>query len=233
MTDFSLVAGDSKVIEITVTEADGSPTDITAANLLWTAAAQPFGTPLISKAGTITDGPGGVFDVSLVPSDTASMNGNFYHSAKITFADLSVSTIFLGLMAVSPLSAMSTVEQFKVRYPEFASVSTALISLVLSEAIGRVGDTWVDTDRLRAQMLLTAHILTMEGEPGRTENGAAGATAGTGLVKRDKVGDAETEFASPTASSSVGSTLSGYALTFYGQQYLEILRRNFPAIAVV
>jgi hypothetical protein len=121
---------------------------------------------------------------------------------------------------------------FKLRYPEFAAVSDALVQLVLDDAIADVGETWVEKDRARAQMLLTAHILTMEGEPGRTEDGASGATAGTGIVKRDKVGDVETEFATPSASGAGGS-LSAYASTFYGQQYLELLRRNFPAIAVV
>ena len=122
---------------------------------------------------------------------------------------------------------------FKLRYPEFQAVSDALIQLVLDDAIGDVGDTWVEKDRARAQMLLTAHILTMEGEPGRSEAGAAGAAAGTGQVKRDKVGDVETEFATPSSSGAGGSTLSSYGQTFYGQQYLELLRKNFPAIAVV
>ncbi|TBZ81415.1 DUF4054 domain-containing protein [Rhizobium leguminosarum] len=122
---------------------------------------------------------------------------------------------------------------FKARYPEFAAVSDVLVQLVLDDAIGDAGDTSVEKDRARAQMLLAAHILTMEGEPGRTENGSSGATAGTGIIKRDKVGDVETEFATPASSGPGGSTLSAYSLTFYGQQYLELLRKNFPAVAVV
>lgn len=121
---------------------------------------------------------------------------------------------------------------FKARFPEFTAVSDALVQLVLNDAIDQVGDTWLERDRARAQMLLAAHILTMEGEPGRTENGSSGATAGTGIIKRDKVGDVETEFATPSSSGS-GSALSAYGLTFYGQQYLELLRKNFPAVAVV
>lgn len=121
---------------------------------------------------------------------------------------------------------------FKARFPEFGVVSDTLVQLVLNDAISDVGDTWLEKDRARAQMLLAAHILTMEGEPGRTENGASGATAGTGIIKRDKVGDVETEFATPTSSGS-GGALSVYGLTFYGQQYLELRRKNFPAVAVV
>lgn len=123
---------------------------------------------------------------------------------------------------------------FKARYPEFTAVSDALVQLVLNDAIGDVGDTWLEKDRARAQMLLAAHILTVEGEPGRTENGSSGATAGSGLIKRDKVGDVETEFAAPSSSGDGSSSLlAAYAQTFYGRQYLELMRRNFPAVAVV
>lgn len=228
MSDFSIIAGDSKTLEITVQE-DGAAVDLSGSAIIWEAARQPFGVTVITKAGSITAAAEGKFEIALEPADTAALNGNFYHSAKIT-KSADVSTIFLGLMAVSPLSSLSSVEQFKVRYPEFSSVSNALISLVMDEASARIGDTWVDGDGNRARMLLTAHILTMEGEPGRTATGQG--SAGTGLVKRDKVGDVETEFAVPSSSTGSSST-SAYASTFYGQQYLDLVRRNFPAVAVV
>lgn len=123
-----------------------------------------------------------------------------------------------------------TFATFKARYPEFAPVSDDLVTLVLQEAIAQVGDTWVEKDRARAQMLLAAHTLTMEGEPGRTTTGQG--SAGTGPIKRDKVGDVETEFATPTASNS-SSGLSGYLLTAYGKAFLDLMRRNFPAVAAV
>lgn len=123
-----------------------------------------------------------------------------------------------------------TPTSFKARYPEFAPVSDALIQLMINDAVGEVGETWVEKDRARTQMILVAHWLTMEGEPGRTASGQG--SAGTGLVKRRKVGDVETEFATPGGSSG-GSAASGYMLTAYGQEYLAIMRRNFPAVAVV
>lgn len=123
-----------------------------------------------------------------------------------------------------------TAGTFKARYPEFAPVSDDLVTLVLQEAIAQVGDTWVEKDRARAQMLLAAHTLTMEGEPGRTTTGQG--SAGTGPIKRDKVGDVETEFAMPSASNG-SSGLSGYMLTSYGKDFLDLMRRNFPAVAVV
>ncbi len=120
---------------------------------------------------------------------------------------------------------------FKTRYPEFATVSDALIQLMINDAVAEVGETWVEKDRARAQMLLVAHWLTMEGEPGRTASGQG--SAGTGPIKRDKVGDVETEFATPGASSSQGGALGNYTMTAYGQEYLALMRRNFPAVAVV
>jgi hypothetical protein len=119
---------------------------------------------------------------------------------------------------------------FKARYPEFAAVSDALVQLVLDDAIGDVGDTWVEKDRARAQMLLAAHTLTMEGEPGRTATGQG--SAGTGAVRRRKVGDVEVEFATP-GSSQTGFAATGYVASIYGQEYLALLRKNFPAVAAV
>lgn len=123
-----------------------------------------------------------------------------------------------------------TPETFKARYPEFAPVNDALIQLVLNEAVGEVGETWMDRDRARAQMLLVAHRLTLEGEPDRTNTGSG--AAGIGAIKRDKVGDSETEFFGPTGSSS-DATGSGLSLTAYGREYLALLRKNFAAVAVV
>lgn len=120
---------------------------------------------------------------------------------------------------------------FKARYPEFVPVSDALVQLVLNDAIDAVGDTWFERDRARAQMLLAAHMLTMEGEPGRTNTGNG--VGNTGPVKRRKVGDVETEFAGIGSSAGGSGSTSWYALSGYGQQYLVLLRQNFPAIAAV
>lgn len=121
---------------------------------------------------------------------------------------------------------MTTAAEFKTRYPEFAPVSDALIVLVMADASAEVSDAWITADHGRAINLLTAHLLTIEGEPGRTLTGLG--SAGSGLVKRDKVGDAETEFATAAATD-----LGGYGSTAYGRQYLALMARSFPAIAVV
>jgi hypothetical protein len=123
-----------------------------------------------------------------------------------------------------------TATSFKARYPEFTPVSDDLITLVLDEAIAQVGDTWLERDRARAQMLLTAHMLTMEGEPARTNTGNG--VGSSGAVKRRKVGDVETEFAG-FGTGADGSAATGYASTVYGQEFAALMRKNFPAIAAV
>lgn len=122
-----------------------------------------------------------------------------------------------------------TAADLKARFPEFAPVSDALVNRILAEAIPMVGPSWVERDRRPAQMYLTAHLLAMEGEPGRTTTGNGVAVSGP--VKRRKVGDVETEFAG--ASASAGGSRSIYAQTLYGQRYLALLRLNFPPVAVV
>lgn len=119
---------------------------------------------------------------------------------------------------------------FKARYPEFSAVDDALITLVIAEAVDQVGETWLERDRARAQMLLVAHTLTMEGEPGRSSTGQG--AAGTGLIKRDKVGDVETEFAGAAASGG-SADAAGYSLTTYGREFLLLMRKNFAGPVAV
>ena len=123
-----------------------------------------------------------------------------------------------------------TAATFKARFSEFAPVSDDLIALVLDDAIGQVGDTWLERDRAKAQMLLAAHTLTLEGEPARTTTGVS--SASTGTVKRRKVGDVEVEFATPGASTG-GSGGNGFASTSYGAEYMRLMRLNFPAAIAV
>jgi hypothetical protein len=125
-----------------------------------------------------------------------------------------------------------TAADLKARFPEFSAVSDTLIDLLLAEAGAQVGETWVERDRKPATLYLAAHLLTMEGEPGRTVSGANGATAATGPMKRRKVGDVETEFAGAGLGGSSGSA-AGYDQTIYGQHFARLLRMNFPGVAVV
>lgn len=128
-------------------------------------------------------------------------------------------------MAVTPAS-------FKARFPEFNAVSDTLIQIIIDEQSPQVGETWVAADRDPALQYLVAHILTLEGEPGRTASG--GAVSDAGKVKRRKVGDVEVEFFDSSASTVTGGIGAGfYSTTRYGKMFYQYLRRNFTAIAVV
>lgn len=123
-----------------------------------------------------------------------------------------------------------TAADLKVRFPEFTAVSDTLLDLILAEAQAQVGETWYERDRNPATLYLAAHMLALEGEPGRSAGGTSGGVSGP--VKRRKVGDVETEFAGFGVSSGGASTDAGYEMTAYGRQFLRLLRLNFPAVAV-
>lgn len=121
---------------------------------------------------------------------------------------------------------LPTPATFKLRYPEFAGISDASVQLVLDEAIASVGETWLEKDRARAQMLLAAHTLSLM----PSINAVAGGTINAGAVKRRKVGDVETEFVGSVGNST---THAGFGASTYGQEYYRLLRLNFPSPLVV
>lgn len=119
----------------------------------------------------------------------------------------------------------------QARFPEFASVSYTLVNLILDEAEAQVGGTWLERDRKLATLYLAAHLLAMEGEPGRSAGGTSGGV--TGPMKSRTVGDVRTEFAGFGVAGGGALSDAGYEMTAYGRQFLRLLRLNFPAVAVV
>jgi len=107
ITDFTMTAGDTKVLSVTVTEkSDGSATDITGAVIAWKIAQSLRGGVLLSKSTpadiTITSGTGGIFAITVDPADTASLLGDYYHEAQVTFSTGEISTVLKGKMTVEP-----------------------------------------------------------------------------------------------------------------------------------
>lgn len=133
-----------------------------------------------------------------------------------------------------------TVTTFKARYPEFAVVGNELLKLVLDESIAAVGDCWLERDRAKAQSLLTAHTLSMEGEPSRSvqiANGGTvnGATVGTILEMQDR--DVRVKFSDKSKdiseNSRLGDIAKSYMLTSYGKEYYLLMGRNVTSMVVV
>lgn len=104
--NFTMVSGDTRTLTVRVRDPDDAVVAITGATIRWRAARSYGKTANITKATggsgiTITDGPNGVFVVTLDPADTASLYGTFYHEAEVTFSDDTVSTVLRGTMKVN------------------------------------------------------------------------------------------------------------------------------------
>lgn len=106
MTDFTMFAGDSKVLVVTIVDDDGAAVNITGAAIKWQAARTVSdSSALISKTTdspggvAITDGADGEFEVTLDEADTDDLDGLYYHEAEITMSG-DTSTVLTGYMVV-------------------------------------------------------------------------------------------------------------------------------------
>jgi hypothetical protein len=105
--NFEIHAGDSRDIVVTVTDSQGAAVDLTGAAVAWQLARSAgSAAAVVSKslgAGiAITDGPNGVFTVTLDPADTESLTGLYYHEAEVTDAAGNRSTVLTGVATVIP-----------------------------------------------------------------------------------------------------------------------------------
>ena len=130
-----------------------------------------------------------------------------------------------------------TATTFKTRFPEFGPVSDDLVELVILEAVDAVGDNWLERDRTLARLLLTAHNLSMEGEPARSKSlakGGAVQNAQSGPVTSFKDGDVAVTFGGTgSGASGTGSAEIEFGKTSYGARYLVLMRKNFPTAFAV
>ena len=93
----TMYAGNLRTLRVTVTDEDvvGSPAkDLTGLTVKWALSRQDTSgnfltTPVLEKKSTtpseltVTDAPGGEFEVYLVPADTAALFGTFYWEAEV------------------------------------------------------------------------------------------------------------------------------------------------------
>ena len=99
--NFEMFAGDTKNIDVTVAGVNlaGSTVKWAMKKTIYSAA------PDVAKDTvdgiTVTDPNGGRFTISLLPSETRSLSGTYYHEAEITDANGNVSTIFTGTITIN------------------------------------------------------------------------------------------------------------------------------------
>ena len=149
-------------------------------------------------------------------------------------------------MSTSEQNMTPDVDRFKKRYPAFTFVDNSLVDMIICEMEMQIGpaDRWCGSNFTTAILYLTAHHLTMQGEPERSNavaeaEGQDVSTIGgpqTGAVEKVKVGDVETTFDTKTSARGqldaqslrnlVGDQID-YSLTHYGRLYLKLRQKNF------
>jgi hypothetical protein len=106
---FEMVAGDSKRINFTLLDATtGGALDITGAVARWQVSrmkGEMFSpTPTLMKSMAdgieVTDEFGGLLTVTLKPSDTVSLFGDFYHELELIDATGDVATVYTGTFTI-------------------------------------------------------------------------------------------------------------------------------------
>ncbi|MGO4127788.1 DUF4054 domain-containing protein [Inquilinus sp. YAF38] len=116
-----------------------------------------------------------------------------------------------------------TPAELKARFPGFAAVADAVVQTALDEAALQVGGDWASQADLRlGRLLLAAHVLTLDGQG----SGAEAATAAAGGFRRMRSGALELERIAEAGPGALDST-------GYGRRFLELMRRNVPAVTVV
>ena len=92
MSKLTIDRGTSYAISGTYLDSDGIAVDISSSQVRFTVKSTEWDTDaddsdaLITKAGTITDGPNGEYLISLTPSDTQVDAGKYYYDIKIDVA---------------------------------------------------------------------------------------------------------------------------------------------------
>jgi hypothetical protein len=106
VADFSIYAGDTTVLRITVKDEAGAAVDLGSSTIRWQLAVNVYGTPLLAKSvGSgveVVDAANGRFDVTLDSEDTEVLSGGtYYHEAEMYDGGV-VSTILTGTIQINP-----------------------------------------------------------------------------------------------------------------------------------
>jgi len=107
MSDFSMFAGDAKLVTVSVVDDAGDVVNITGASIQWKAAPSVDDEPVIEKSTAvspggieITNGPAGEFVVTLNGNDTEDLSGLYYHEAEMVLS-AAASTVLTGQFVVT------------------------------------------------------------------------------------------------------------------------------------
>jgi hypothetical protein len=110
MRNFTIRAGDTAPVYVTVLDLAGDPINLTGVSARWQAArgttARFSSTPALIKSTdsgdiVITEAALGELRIILLPEDTENLVGDFYHELELTDSSGSATTPLSGLMSVT------------------------------------------------------------------------------------------------------------------------------------
>lgn len=104
--NFNMYSGDTKYINVLVTNEIGSPLDISGASIKWAGKRNIRSSTndifkSTSNGISLIDPIGGKFQIKLNPSDTQYLSGEFHHEAELIDVQGNVSTILLGNLTIN------------------------------------------------------------------------------------------------------------------------------------
>lgn len=98
----SLFAGETKLLNITLSDSNGSPVDINGATFEWKLNVR--NNPIIKQSPsediTILDANSGKLQIKLQPSDTSSLSGNYSQDLQLTDSNGNISVIQLDMLQI-------------------------------------------------------------------------------------------------------------------------------------
>ena len=102
----TVFAGEDVTLTLYARDRSNLPLSLTGGSITWRVGRGPVTLdstlPLFSKSAVVTDSANGVFTVSMVPSDTAYLQGDYQHEAWLTNASAQVSVVSSGRLRVLP-----------------------------------------------------------------------------------------------------------------------------------
>lgn len=126
-----------------------------------------------------------------------------------------------------------TVEEFKIKYPQFEGVDDAVVQTALDEAAIFVTTKWPESVYAHAAMLYTAHVLVSQGYG----TGAEAEVAQAGLAAFSSIRSGSLSFSRAVKNQGSSDGAPGIdadlSSTTYGVRYLSLVRRYFSGPVVV
>ena len=101
--NLSKIAGDSESIVVTVVDETGAAVDLTGSTIEYaikTDVRALANLLLLTSATTAITILSNTFTITMTPSNTVSLAGEYYHEAEITTADARVFTPFIGKIVI-------------------------------------------------------------------------------------------------------------------------------------